>query len=129
MVAREQLTLGQQTLGTTIQAGIVATSIFIPLSLTAIQIIVGNNYASIPANVKLPVANLIVAVFWFGVSTVFGVTALVYVNQRIGENRDILQERLIGIPVNLQYYAIVMGTLRVLYVMFLMWVGLGLGFY
>lgn len=122
----ELLSLGQSTMGGTVQAGIIATSIFIPLCLTAIQIMVGNNYSAIPASVKLPAANLIVAIFWFGCSTIFGVTTLVYMNQKIGENRDVLNERLIGIPTNLQFYAIVMGTVRVLYVLVLMWVGMGL---
>jgi len=122
------LTLGQSTIGGAVQAGIVATSIFIPLSLAAIQVMIGPSGTLASGTLRGPISHLIVAVFWFGVSTIWGVTGLVYIGQRIGESRDVLRDRLIGITLNLQYWSLVVGVLRVLYALVLLWLVAGLGF-
>jgi hypothetical protein len=113
-----RLQLGQSTMGTTIQAGIVASSIFIPLSLAAIQI----GYSPKPALFDaLAVRSIIIGIVWFGLSTALGLIALTFVNQLTGSDRYVLQERTVGITTNLQLYAIFMGVARLMYVVILVW--------
>lgn len=123
---KDRLTLGQASMGGAVQAGIIASSIFIPLSLTAIQIAVGP-LGQLTQSSRPVISNLVIGVFWFGLSTIFGVMTLIYTNQMLGEGKDVLNSRLIGIPTNIQFYAMVMGITRVLYSLYLMWSVLGLG--
>jgi hypothetical protein len=120
----DRLSLASSVMGGTIQAAITATSIFIPLSLAAIELGLTSNISFLTTQT---LRHLIIAVAWFGLSTVIGLVALVYINELMGEDRYILRERRIGIATNLQLYAIIVGVLRITYALILIWGSLNLG--
>jgi hypothetical protein len=128
----ELLSLSQSTSGGAAQAGLVAASIFIPLSLTTIQLIIGTNNIigtstiQLSATTKGIVQSLIIAVYWFGFSVMMGVIGLWYTNQSIGQEKNVLKERKVGIPLVLQLYAILIGVLRILYAISITWAAIGI---
>lgn len=114
----DKMSLASDVMGGTIRAGITATSIFIPLSLASIEFALTSDLTILS---YLVLQHLIIAVLWFGLSTIIGLIALVYINELIGKGRCILKERRIGISTNLQLYAIITGVLRIGYAMYLIW--------